>query len=317
MLIPYQTSSLPEGPWLVFAPHPDDETFGMGGSLLLAFKKAVKITLVVLTDGSMGGQKTESDNMVSIREKEAAEVSQRLHLEAVSFWRQPDRGLKVSKNLIARVAELVGELKPASIFFPSPMELHPDHRTAATLVWEGLRACPTFSGKAYAYEISVQCPTNRLVDITAVANEKRALAAIYKSQITERDYLSAMLALNRTRSYTLPPEVLFAEAFFSYERIGETDLSLLTLDSLRPYWSNSFSSREEENDFRENLNEMLISIHNETEKRLQRCKDIENSLIWRYTKSVRAFGSNIRPATSRAHAEFRRWKDYFRSFLGR
>ena len=55
-LIPYQTSPLPEGPWLVFAPHPDDETFGMGGTLTLAAKKAVGVTLVVLTDGSMGGR---------------------------------------------------------------------------------------------------------------------------------------------------------------------------------------------------------------------------------------------------------------------
>ena len=30
-LIPFDTSPLPGGPWLIFAPHPDDETFGMGG----------------------------------------------------------------------------------------------------------------------------------------------------------------------------------------------------------------------------------------------------------------------------------------------
>ena len=34
MLLPYSLSDLPAGPWLVFAPHADDETYGMGGTLL-------------------------------------------------------------------------------------------------------------------------------------------------------------------------------------------------------------------------------------------------------------------------------------------
>ena len=32
-LVPYKISDIPEGPWLTFAPHADDETFGMGGVL--------------------------------------------------------------------------------------------------------------------------------------------------------------------------------------------------------------------------------------------------------------------------------------------
>ena len=31
-LIPFETSPLPQAPWLVFAPHADDETYGMAGS---------------------------------------------------------------------------------------------------------------------------------------------------------------------------------------------------------------------------------------------------------------------------------------------
>ena len=38
-LIPFNTSPLPSGPWLVFAPHADDETFGMGGTLIKAREK--------------------------------------------------------------------------------------------------------------------------------------------------------------------------------------------------------------------------------------------------------------------------------------
>ena len=59
ILIPFHASSLPEGPWLVFAPHADDETFGMGGSLLKAKEQGIETHLVVLTDGSRGGRSAD------------------------------------------------------------------------------------------------------------------------------------------------------------------------------------------------------------------------------------------------------------------
>ena len=64
-LIPYQTSPIPKGPWLVFAPHPDDETFGMGGSLLLAASEGIDVVLVVFTDGSLGGTTADEDKVCS------------------------------------------------------------------------------------------------------------------------------------------------------------------------------------------------------------------------------------------------------------
>ena len=55
-LLPYTASELPEGPWLVFAPHADDETFGMGGSLLLAAEQNIETHVVFVTDGALGGE---------------------------------------------------------------------------------------------------------------------------------------------------------------------------------------------------------------------------------------------------------------------
>jgi len=53
--IPYTPSDLPPGPYLVFAPHPDDETFGMGGTIALAGQAGIAVHVVVLTDGQQAG----------------------------------------------------------------------------------------------------------------------------------------------------------------------------------------------------------------------------------------------------------------------
>ena len=309
-LIPYRTSPLPEGPWVVFAPHPDDETFGMGGTLLLALENAVKVTLVVLTDGSLGGEKAGLNHLVATREAEAREVSKRLGLASIQFWRQPDRHLKISATLINRVAELIRTVKPNTVFFPSPMELHPDHRAASALVWEGLENGPDHWTQAFAYEISVQCPTNRLIDITSVADDKTALGALYQSQTAERDYVNSMLALNKTRSYTLPPEVHFAEAFFAYKRPGGTPFSSHTLNHLRPYWSENAIFREE-NYIEKNLRPTANAAQKEAEKWFQRCNEIENSRIWRYTKPARTVASIIKVANRSIRAAGKRLKDDF------
>ena len=69
-LIPYACSDLPAGPWLVFSPHPDDETFGLGGSLILASQQNVETHVVFVTDGALGGT-TEQDSLVNCRKAEA------------------------------------------------------------------------------------------------------------------------------------------------------------------------------------------------------------------------------------------------------
>ena len=64
VLIPFNTSPLPSGPWIIVAPHADDETFGMGGTLLKAKQQGIETHLVVLTDGSQGGR---TDDLVEVQ----------------------------------------------------------------------------------------------------------------------------------------------------------------------------------------------------------------------------------------------------------
>jgi LmbE family N-acetylglucosaminyl deacetylase len=220
-LIPYTTTVLPvaQGPWLVFAPHADDESFGMGGTILKATEAGIEVHLAVMTDGALGGQQFD---LVQTRQQEARNAAAVLGIREVHFLAQPDRGLQVSAALSARLAQLLTALRPAAVFFPGVMELHPDHRACALLVWDALRSANPSAITAVSYEISVQSPVNCLVDITAVMEGKRQAMAVYLSQLGQNNYVDIVQALNRLRTLTLGPEVLWAEGFYLYSAAERT-----------------------------------------------------------------------------------------------
>ena len=216
MLIPFQTSQLLPGPWLVFAPHADDETFGMGGSLLKAKKENVETHLVVLTDGAFGG---EREDLVKVREEEVNRAAQLLGIKSLHCWSEPDRGLDHNESLVGKITDTIRALAPAAVFFPGPFEIHPDHRATAFLVWSALQQLREngVSPEAIAYEIGVQNPVNLLIDVTDQYAEKKEAMAIYASQNNENNYEELVLALDKGRTFSLPAQVEFAEGFFRFQ----------------------------------------------------------------------------------------------------
>lgn len=228
-LIAFDCAELPPGPWLVFAPHADDETFGMGGSLIKAHAAGLETHVVVLTDGAMGG---DAENLIAIRREEAEKATQILGVSSLQCWSEPDRGLEVVPALVDKISQAITQLNPKSIFFPGPMELHPDHRAAALLVWKALQSMPSLATATAicSYEISVQNPVNMLIDISAQISIKQEAMAVYASQNGLNSYPELVLALDKARTFTLPSHVIYAEAFFRY---ATNDLKLSLAEVLQ------------------------------------------------------------------------------------
>jgi len=74
-----------------------------------------------------------------------------------------------------------------------------------------------------SYEIGVQNPVNFVIDTTNEIREKEAVMAVYASQNSENNYPELVVALDKGRTLSLPPEVKYAEGFFRY---GEQDLQI-------------------------------------------------------------------------------------------
>jgi len=228
-IVPYADVSLPveEGPWLVFAPHADDESFGMGGTLAKATEAGIQVHLVVMTDGALGGQ---LENLAEIRKAEVRSAAAMLGLEPPVFLNNRDRGLKFDDETIHHVLEQIREINPAAVFFPGVFEPHPDHRMTALIVWQALRNLGQATIKPVSYEILVQSPVNMFVDISAYISAKRSVMGVYESQLSEKNYIDIALAMNSLRSLTLGPETNYAEGFYVYgqDQLKKDLMSLMT-----------------------------------------------------------------------------------------
>jgi len=205
-LIPYKRSLLPPGNWLVLAPHPDDETLGMGGTLILGQQKNIKIHISWITNGEKGG-------LPKIRRQEARLAAKLLKIESFDFWGLPDRGVLKEIPQFFKNLKKVLTKRVKTIFIPNFLEFHPDHRAVSFLALSFLKKIK-WSGEIWLYEISRQAEANRLIDITDVAKYKNEAILVYQSQIKENDYQNIALSINRARSYTLK-DCKFAEAFFA------------------------------------------------------------------------------------------------------
>lgn len=205
-IISYQTSEIPPGPWLVFAPHPDDETFGMGGTIALAVQAGIAVYVVVITDGSQGSDPKR-------REQEIFAATKVLGLQDVFFWRFVDRALSQAHISVEKLASLLNNIKPKTIFLPHPQEFHPDLRSATIHLHECFNTV-FFPGQVWLYEISRQCEINRLIDISSVVETKIQAIQCYPSQLIQQDYKDIVLSLNRARSYALGKNISYAEGFW-------------------------------------------------------------------------------------------------------
>jgi LmbE family N-acetylglucosaminyl deacetylase len=127
--------------------HPDDESFGMGGSLALYAERGVEVHLICATRGEVGEVGPEYlkdfDSIADLRESELRCAASHLGLADVHFLGYRDSGMPDTadnrhpralaaaplEQVAAQVAAYIRELKPQVVvtFDPIGGYRHPDH----------------------------------------------------------------------------------------------------------------------------------------------------------------------------------------------
>jgi len=294
--IPFSDTQLPGVRWLVFAPHADDESIGMGGSLSLAQPKGVNVCLVIMTDGSRGADVDDPAFITTTRRTEAQQAAAVLGIEQIVFLEQSDRQLSPSVPLITRITEIITKTQPDTVFIPSMFEYHPDHRACATIVWDCLKSC-AYSGNLFWYDISCHSPVNHLVDISGVIEQKQAAINCYHSQLSQNNYLQTTLALNSSRTYTLPGHIRYAEAFRQLDLQQYASLYQLMFDTLQPYWSDGLVLNYHAwMNSQQQLQQMQVALSELQSQNLQLLSNTQllyQSTSWKITAPLRWFKQTL------------------------
>ena len=136
----------------LFFAHPDDDTYGVGGSLALHAGEDVEITLVMTTSGGAGMIADDTlatrETLAEVREAEARAAWAALGFEPdIRFLRYPDGGVAdvPREQLVATFLSILQEVRPHEVitFGPEGVTEHPDHvavGAAATAAFHAARA---------------------------------------------------------------------------------------------------------------------------------------------------------------------------------
>ncbi|HEV3213067.1 MAG TPA: PIG-L deacetylase family protein [Acidimicrobiales bacterium] len=125
---------------LVVAPHADDETIGLGGTIAKLAMKGAVVVVAVFTGPGPNGHRTIPADVFSTAREEALRAHRRLGVAETIFDNLPAVGvaeLPLSERN-ASVHDVLAQVRPDVVFCPFPYDLHADHRAifhALTVAW--------------------------------------------------------------------------------------------------------------------------------------------------------------------------------------
>lgn len=213
--LPKPLTPISDAKVLVFAPHPDDETLGCGGTLALLQRNNCAIKVVFVTDGSGGSLPEES---VEIRRREAMAALSTLGINDWLFLDEPDGNFRSHPKFEQQALEIMRQFQPDWLFVPSILDYHRDHVAigqALVSIWQVHKTAK----QLFFYEIWSPVPATHMVDITSVIDLKQQAIRQYQLPLAHCDYLSASTGLSRYRGLYLPSQKReqYAEAFVAAE----------------------------------------------------------------------------------------------------
>ncbi|WP_276354764.1 bacillithiol biosynthesis deacetylase BshB2 [Cohnella caldifontis] len=127
---------------LVILPHPDDEAFGLSGTLAKSIREGARVTYACLTLGEMGRNMGVPPfaNRVTLprfRKLELEESCRTIGIQDLRLMGYHDKTIEFEDKdkLDARILELLEEVRPGTVytFYPG-YAVHPDHDATGAAV---------------------------------------------------------------------------------------------------------------------------------------------------------------------------------------
>jgi LmbE family N-acetylglucosaminyl deacetylase len=161
---------------IVFSPHPDDETFGCGGTIAKKISEGYEVMIVVMTDGrhSLSARlgimsNPTPEEVKEIRKDEIRSATKILGVpeENLLFLDFIDGALeKAEKEAYKKVVEILKESHSAvEVYYPYEKDCHLDHQVTNRIVKNAIRELG-IKTKEYRYSIvRIHARVGPLIDV--------------------------------------------------------------------------------------------------------------------------------------------------------
>ncbi|MEH6904521.1 MULTISPECIES: bacillithiol biosynthesis deacetylase BshB2 [Neobacillus] len=187
---------------LVVFPHPDDEAFGVSGTIATHVKNGTPVTYACLTLGEMGRNMgnppfTNRENLPKIRKEELKEAARVLGIQDLRMLGYRDKTIEFEdeEKLANKMLEVIKEVNPSLIitFYPG-YSVHPDHDATGAAVVRAVEKMPAdVRPTLHCVAFSNNCvdeigEPDILNDISPVTEIKLAAIQAHRSQ-TEQMFI--------------------------------------------------------------------------------------------------------------------------------
>lgn len=181
---------------LVVFPHPDDEAFGVSGTIATHIENGTPVTYACLTLGEMGRNMgnppfTNRENLPKIRKEELKEAASVLGIQDLRMLGFRDKTVEFEDDdkLTNSMSVLIDELNPSLIitFYPG-YSVHPDHEATGAAVIRAVEKIPAAARpKLHCVAFSNNCveelgEPDIINNISPVAEKKLAAIQAHRSQ---------------------------------------------------------------------------------------------------------------------------------------
>ncbi len=218
---------------LIFAPHPDDDIIGCGGSIANHVKKGHIVNVVYLTFGDAGDLKYTKQQMSDIRKREINDAKSVLGIHETIYLELADGYIEYETRTVNKLMEIIREKKPDIVYLPHQNETHRDHSKTFELVKEAIdragrnsyqevKGQPWNVSTVLSYEVWTPLTTfNYVEDISEVIETKLEALRKHSSQLANIAYDEAIKGLNRYRG-AMSGKGTYCE-FFEIIKTGKTN----------------------------------------------------------------------------------------------
>jgi LmbE family N-acetylglucosaminyl deacetylase len=143
---------------LIIAAHPDDEVYGMGGTIAKLSSLGHHVYTLIVTEGC-SAQYPENSQIIEDKKREALQCNNILNVKEVIFGDLPDMKLDSISHIEinAVIEKAVSTVKPDIVYTHHKGDVNKDHR----LVYEStMVACRPAAGQCVRKLLSYQVPSS-------------------------------------------------------------------------------------------------------------------------------------------------------------